>query len=117
MICLLEILHGQINYFTERTNKVKERLEIFSVDHYASVFETKIFLLRNKKYFYQSPTQYYTGRSKQTYLLFIGLCNTFIYLNITEACLRVTAVMFSFCHLKNFSYIMKNVFNSISIYS
>ena len=40
-----------------------------------------------------------------------------IYLHVTEACLKFTFAMFNFCHSENPSSFMKNVFNSISIYS
>ena len=40
-----------------------------------------------------------------------------IYLHVIEACLKATIAMLYFCHLKNPANIMKNVFNSISIYS
>ena len=35
LIYLLEILHGQIQLFWWKTYKVKERSEIFLIDHYA----------------------------------------------------------------------------------
>ena len=34
---------------------------------------------------------------------------------VIEVCLKVAIAMFYFCHSKNPSIIMKNVFNSISI--
>ena len=36
---------------------------------------------------------------------------------VIEACLKVTIGMFHFYHSKNLSHIMKNVFNSISVYT
>ena len=51
------------------------------------------------------------------YLQFLDLYNIcIIYLHVIEACLKITIVMFYFCHSKNPSNIMKNIFNSISIY-
>ena len=40
-----------------------------------------------------------------------------IYLHLIEVCLKVTIAMFYFCHSEHPSDIMKNIFNSISIYS
>ena len=39
-----------------------------------------------------------------------------IYLHVLEACLKVIIAMFYFCHSNHPSNIMKNIFNSISIY-
>ena len=38
------------------------------------------------------------------------------YLHVPEACLKVIIAMFYFCHSKNSSNIMNNIFISISIY-
>ena len=46
---------------------------------------------------------------------FINVC--IIYLHVIENCLNVTIAMFYFCHSKNPSNIMKNIFNSVTIYS
>ena len=51
------------------------------------------------------------------HILLLGSYNKcIIYLHVTEACLKVINAMFYFYHSKNFSNIMKNIFNSISIY-
>ena len=48
--------------------------------------------------------------------LILGWYNTYIiYLHVIEACLKVTTVMFYFCHSKNISNITKNIFSSMSI--
>ena len=47
--------------------------------------------------------------------LLLNICIT--YLHVTEACLKFTFAMVNFCHSENPSSFMKNVFNSISIYS
>ena len=40
-----------------------------------------------------------------------------IYLHVTDACLKVTIAMFCFCHSKTLSIFMKNIFNTIALYS
>ena len=40
-----------------------------------------------------------------------------LYLDVIGACLKVTIAIFCFCHSKNHSHIMGNIFNSISTYS
>ena len=47
--------------------------------------------------------------------LLLNICITYLY--VTEACLKFTFAMVNFCHSENPSSFMKNVFNSISIYS
>ena len=48
--------------------------------------------------------------------LILGWYNTcIIYLHVIEARLKVTTVMFYFCHSKNISNITKNIFSSMSI--
>ena len=53
-------------------------------------------------------------------MLYLKLLSTYniciIYLHVTKACLKVTIVIFYFCHSKNLSDVMKYIFNSISIY-
>ena len=39
-----------------------------------------------------------------------------IYLHLIEACLKVSSAMFYFCNSNHLSNIMKNIFNSISLY-
>ena len=39
------------------------------------------------------------------------------YLHVIKACLKVIIATFKFCHSKNPLTVMKNIFNSISIYS
>ena len=66
-----------------------------------------------------SLTLYYTDQCTQGAVSiipwFINVC--IIYLHVIENCLKVTIAMFYFCHSKNPSNIMKNIFNSITIYS
>ena len=73
-----------------------------------------------KKHLYQCHPPY-TKRAKShkvLYLKFLSIYNTcIIYLHVIEACLKVTVSMFCFCYSKYPSDVMKNVFNSISIYS
>ena len=48
--------------------------------------------------------------------LILGWYNTcIIYLHVIEACLKVTTVIFYFCHSKNISNITKSIFSSMSI--
>ena len=41
----------------------------------------------------------------------------YCYLHLIEACFKVIVAMFYFCHSRHPSDIMRNIFNSISIYS
>ena len=52
------------------------------------------------------------------YIIYIYLyIYNIIYLHGIETCLKVTISLFYFCHTKNPSDVMRNIFNSISIYS
>ena len=66
-----------------------------------------------------SLTLYYTDQCMQGAVSiipwFINVC--IIYLHVIENCLNVTIAMFYFCHSKNPSNIMKNIFSSVTIYS
>ena len=66
-----------------------------------------------------SLTLYYTDQCTQGAVSiipsFINVC--IIYLHVIDDCLKVNIAMFYFCHSKNPSNIMKNIFNSITIYS
>ena len=102
-------------------DKVKERLkrgfEIFLIDHYTGDNENKnIAGLNNSCISVNYPIP---GRSAHVgcyiYNSLVHIICT-IYLHVAEAYLRATIVMFYFCHLKNPSNIMKNIFNFISIY-
>ena len=84
------------------------------------MLERKWSLVSIKKFLFQChPT--YTRRVSSHRVLCLSSLGSYniyiIYLHVIETCLKVTIVMFYFCHLKNTSNIMKNIFNSISIYS
>ena len=83
------------------------------------ILEITISLVSIKKSLYQChPT--YTRRVSSHRVLYLKLLSTYniciIYLHVTKACLKVTIVIFYFCHSKNLSDVMKYIFNSISIY-
>ena len=66
-----------------------------------------------------SLTLYYTDQCTQGAVSiipsFINVC--IIYLHVIDDCLKVNIAMFYFCHSKNPSNIMKNIFSSVTIYS
>ena len=72
---------------------------------------------RNKLYFKFCSSIYQKKiRNGTLGTLILGWYNTcIIYLHVIEARLKVTTVMFYFCHSKNISNITKNIFSSMSI--
>ena len=57
MICFWEILHCQFNYFHGRPNAVKEKFELFLIDHYTGDIENKSIAGKYYKIFVSvSPT-------------------------------------------------------------
>ena len=99
----------------------KRGSEIFLIDHYAGDIENKnITGSVLKKFLYQCHTPYNRRVSshKVLDLKFLSTCIICtIYLHVIQTCLKVTISMFYFCYSKNPSDIMKNIFDSISIYS
>ena len=99
----------------------KRGFEIFLIDHYVGDVENKnITGSVLKKFLYQCHTPYNRRVSshKVLDLKFLSTCNTCtIYLHVIQTCLKVTISMFYFCYSKNPSDLMKNIFDSISIYS
>ena len=67
-----------------------------------------------------SPTLYHTKRVSSHRVLHLSPLGShticIVNLLVKEACLKVITAMFYFWHSKNSSNIMKNIFNSISIY-
>ena len=122
MIYFWEILHClKFNYYSGRPNKVKERFwNTFWLTTMLVIKEIKKSQVSIKNLLYQCHPPYTRQVSSHSvlYLQFLDLYNIcIIYLHVIEACLKITIVMFYFCHSKNPSNIMKNIFNSISIYS
>ena len=72
---------------------------------------------RNKLYFKFCSSIYQKKiRNGTLGTLILGWYNTcIIYLHVIEARLKVTTVMFYFCHSKNISNITKDIFSSMSI--
>ena len=99
----------------------KRGFEIFLIDHYVGDVENKnITGSVLKKFLYQCHTAYNRRVSshKVLDLKFLSTCIICtIYLHVIQTCLKVTISMFYFCYSKNPSDIMKNIFDSISIYS
>ena len=84
------------------------------------IMEIKISLVCIKWFLYQCHSPYARQVSSHSvlYLQYLGSYNIrIIYLHVIEACLKVTIVIFFSFHSKNPSNIVKNIFNSISIYS
>ena len=105
----------KFNYFSGRPNKVKKKLETFLMDYsMQAIFEIKIFRVRNKIYLYKChPPCLCKSVHTKCYIY-----NSLVHVTyVLRACLKVTIIIFYFCHSKNPSNIMKNVFNSIFIYS
>ena len=101
--------------------KWKRGFEIFLIDHYAGdIGNKKISLVSIKKSFYHCDPPYtrWVSSHRVLYLKFVSTYNIcIIYLHVIEACLKVTvAVLYFFFHSKNPSDVIKNIFNSISIY-
>ena len=124
-LSLADILLGNFTLsnsiiLVEDVIKWKRGFEIFLIDHYHGDIRKKNIAGKYQKFLYQCHPTYnrWVSPHRVLYLSFLGsydIC--FIYLHVIEACLKVTIAMFYFCHLKNLSNIMKNVFNSNSIYS
>ena len=84
------------------------------------LLQIKTLLISIKKFLYQCNLHYTMCVSSHglRYLESLGVCNMcIIYLHLIETCLKVIISTFYFCHLKNHSNIMKNIFDSISVYS
>ena len=84
------------------------------------ILEIKVSLTIIKKFLYQCypPYSRRVSSHRVLHLSFLGSYNICtIYLHVIEACLKVIVKKFYFCQSKNSSNIMKNIFNSISIYS
>ena len=84
------------------------------------ILEITIALISIKKLLYQCNPPY-TKRASSHRVLYLEVLSTYniciIYLHVIQACVNVTVSMFYFSNLKNASDVMKNIFNSISIYS
>ena len=79
------------------------------------ILEIKVSLVSFKKslYHYNPPYIREVSSHRVLYLKFLSsfyIC--IIYLHLIEACLEVTIAIFYFCHSKNSSDVMKNIFNS-----
>ena len=84
------------------------------------ILEIKVSLTIIKKFLYQCHPLYTRRVSSHRvlHLSFLGSYNICaIYLHVIEVCLKVIIMKFYFCQSKNSSNIMKNIFNSIFIYS
>ena len=86
------------------------------------ILEITMPLVSIKKPLYQCNPPYTKGvrvsSHRVLYLIFLSTYNIcIIYLHVIQACLKGTIGMFHFCHLKNPSDVMKDIVNSISIYS
>ena len=88
------------------------------------ILEIKVSLVTFKKSLYHCDPPYIRQVSSHrvlTCLIYLKSLSSYficiIYLHLIEACLKVTIAIFYFCHSKNSSDVMKNIFNSISIYS
>ena len=86
------------------------------------ILEITVPLVSIKKPLYQCNPPYTKGvrvsSHRVLYLTFLSTYNIcIIYLHVIQACLKGTIGMFHFCHLKNPSDVMKDIVNSISIYS
>ena len=84
------------------------------------MLEIKISLVHIKKMLASvSPNLCYESLFTQcaTYIIpwFTCLIPCLIYIHMTETCLKLILLLY-FCHSKNLSNIMKNIFNSIFIY-
>ena len=83
------------------------------------ILQIKISLVSIKIFLYHCHLSYTRRASSHRllHLYFLGQCNIcMIYMYVKEACLKVIFAMFYFCHLNYSSNIVKNIFNSISIY-
>ena len=86
------------------------------------ILEIKISLVSIKKSFYYCEPSYTRRVSSHRvlYLKFLSFSSyniCIIHLHVIEACLKVTIAILYFFHSKNPSDGIKNIFNSISIYS
>ena len=84
------------------------------------ISELKISLKSIKKFLCISVTHPVLDGSVETVCyIYISLVYVIyvIYLHVIETCLKVIIATFYHCHSKNRSNIMKNISNSISIYS
>ena len=82
------------------------------------ILEITISLISIKKSLCQCHPLYtrWVSWHRVLYLKFLSTCNMcIIYLLVIDAYLKVTITMFYFCHSKNPSDVIKNIFNSISI--
>ena len=103
----------KFNYFSGRSRC----FEILLIDHFVGDIRNKISLVIIKKFLYQCHPPYSSVSSHRVlHLQFLGSCNIhIIYLQVKAACLKVNFAMFYFCHSKNSSNIMSNIFNFLSI--
>ena len=84
------------------------------------ILKIKISQVSIQKFLYpcQSPYSRCISSYMVLHLRFLRLFNIYsFYLHVIGAYLKVIIIMFYFHHLVNSSNIMKNIFNSISIYS
>ena len=99
--------------------KWKRCFEIFLIDHCASDIANSNIAGKYQNILV-SLSSTYTRRASSHRLLhlyFLGQCNIcMVYLYVKEACLKVIFAVFYFCHSNYSSNIVKNIFNSISIY-
>ena len=104
----------KFNLISGKPSKVKDRLKHLWLNTMQVIFQIKTFHAYNKNCISVSvsPTTYYESQFTQDAISILPWFICIIYLHVTE-----TETMFYFCNLKNHSSIMKNVFNSISIYS
>ena len=84
------------------------------------ILEIKISLVSIKKFLHQYHPVFtrHVSSHRVLHLWSLGSYNVYaIYLHVIGACLKVIIAMLYFCHSKNSSNIIKNIFNSISTYS
>ena len=84
------------------------------------ILEIKLTMVIIKKFLHQYHPPYtrrvsFYGVLNLQFLDSYNIC--IIYLHVIDTCLKVFIAIFYFCHSKNSSNIIKNVFDSISMYS
>ena len=96
----------------------KRGFEIFLTDHWAGNIGNKNIAGKYQNILVTHPIL--TGSVHTVCYVYNSLVHIiyvlFIFTKLKSVCLKVT-ILFYFCHSKNASNIMKNIFNSISIYS
>ena len=116
----------KFNYFTarpERRKSGREVLKYFRLITMLAIYEIKMLLVRIKKYLYQCRPSLlcrsvHTGcyiYNSLIHMIYLFIC--IVYLHVIETCLKLWFLSLIFWHLKSPSNVMKNIVNSISIYS